>query len=140
MTSTLEDRDSKRSDGILKAVKMGAVKIPKGVMVCINPTGYAVNGIDSGGHVFAGISYEQADNSTGTAGGKVIRVEKTGEHMFLYNGGDAVQAVMGKEVYLVDNQTVDDDPLSTTADLKCGVVTEVLSAGSVRIRIDGYAK
>ncbi|MCL6519025.1 MAG: hypothetical protein K6T99_04280 [Armatimonadetes bacterium] len=140
MTATTTDRDTKRSDGMLKAMKMSSVKIPKGVLVCINTSGYVANGADTGDFRFAGVSYEQADNSAGLAGGKEIRVEKSGEHMFVYNGGDATQAVVGKEVYIVDNQTVDDDPAAVVNDIKCGVIAEVISPSLVRVRIDGYAR
>ncbi|HUV03640.1 MAG TPA: hypothetical protein VMX94_00875 [Armatimonadota bacterium] len=140
MAATTTDRDTRRSDGKLKAVKMAAVKIPKGVLVCINTSGYATNGADTASFLFAGVSYEQVDNSAGSAGDKEIRVEKTGEHMFLYNGGDAAQAVLGKEVYVVDNQTVDDDAGATTNDIKCGVIAEVVSGSQVRIRIGNYTR
>jgi len=140
MAATTTDRDTKRSDGKLKAIKMAAVKIPKGVLVCINTSGYATNGADTANYLFAGVSYEQVDNSAGAAGDKEIRVEKTGEHMFLYNGGDAAQAVLGKEVYIVDNQTVDDDAGATTNDIKCGTIAEVVSGSQVRIRINNYTR
>ena len=140
MTAATSDRDTRRSDGKLKAMKMAAVGVPKGVLVCVNTSGYATNGSDTASYLFAGVSYEQVDNSAGSAGDKEIRVEKTGEHTFVYNGGDAAQAVVGKECYIVDNQTVDDDALATTNDIKCGVIAEVLSATQVRVRIDGYAR
>jgi len=140
MAATTTDRETKRSDGKLKALKMANVKIPKGVLVCINTSGYVTNGADTANFMFAGVSYEQVDNSSGSAGDEEIRVEKTGEHLFEYNGGDATQAVLGKEVYVVDNQTVDDDDAATTNDIKCGVIAEVVSASQVRIRIDSYAR
>lgn len=140
MTATTTDRDSKRSDGELKAMKMSNVKVPKGVLVCIDTSGYATNGADTANYLFAGVSYEQVDNSSGSAGNKEIRVEKTGEHLFAYNGTDAAQAIVGKEVYIVDNQTVDDDAGATTNDIKCGTVAEVVSGSLVRIRIDNYTK
>ena len=140
MTATTTDRDTKRSDGKLKAVKMSNVKIPKGVLVCINTSGYATNGADTASFLFGGVSYEQVDNSGGSAGDKEIRVEKTGEHAFVYNGTDASQAILGKEVYIVDNQTVDDDAGATTNDIKCGVIAEVVSGSLVRIRIDNYTR
>ena len=140
MTATTTDRDSKRSDGILKSIKMSNVKVPKGALVCIDTSGYATNGADTASFLFAGVSYEQVDNSAGSAGDKEIRIEKTGEHTFAYNGGDAAQAVLGKEVYIVDNQTVDDDATATTNDIKCGTIAEVVSASLVRVRIDNYTK
>jgi len=140
VAATTTDRDTKRSDGKLKAVKMAAVAVPKGVLVCINSSGYATNGADTADYLFAGVSYEQVDNSAGQAGDESIRVEKTGEHTFVYNGGDAAQALVGQEVYIVDNQTVDEDILVTTNDIKCGAIAEVLSTSLVRVRIDGYTR
>lgn len=140
MTATTTDRDTKRSEGKLKAMKMAAVKIPKGVLVCINSSGHVTNGADSSGLLFAGVSYEQVDNSGGAAGDKQIRVEKTGEHTFVYNGGDASQSIVGRECYIVDNQTVDEDALEVINDIKCGVITEVVGTGQVRVRIDNYAR
>jgi hypothetical protein len=140
MTATTADRDTSRSDGRLKAVKTAAVKIPKGVLVCINSSGYATNGADSAGLVFAGVSYEQVDNSSGVAGDKEIRIEKTGEHTFFYGGGNASQSLVGRECYIVDNQTVDEDAMEVVHDIKCGVITEVLNVNQVRVRIDNYAR
>lgn len=140
MTATTTDRETKRSDGKLKSIKMAAVKIPKGVLVCINTSGYATNGADTASFLFAGVSYEQVDNSAGSAGDKEIRIDKMGEHLFVYNGGDATQAIVGKEVYIVDNQTVDEDAGITTNDIKCGVISEIVSATQVRVRIDSYTK
>lgn len=140
MAATTTDRDTKRSDGKLKSMKMTNVKIPKGVLTCINTSGHVTNGADTASFLFAGVSYEQIDNSAGSAGAKEIRIEKTGEHLFAYNGGDAAQAVVGKECYIVDNQTVDDDATATTNDIKCGVISEIVSAAQVRIRIDNYAR
>ncbi len=139
MTATTTDRDSRRSDGALKCMKMAAVKIPKGVLVCVNTTGYATNGADTASFLFGGVSYEQVDNSAGSAGDKEIRVEKNGEHTFVYGAGNATQASVGKEVCITDNQTVD-DAATTTNDVKCGVIAEVVSGSLVRVRIDNYTR
>lgn len=139
MAATTIDRDSKKSDGKLKSLKMAAVKIPKGVLACINTTGYVTNGADTASFLFAGVSYEQVDNSAGAAGDKEIRIEKNGEHLFAYGAGNATQASVSKEICITDNQTVD-DAATTTNDIKCGVIAEVISATQVRVRIDNYAK
>ena len=140
MAATTADRETRRSDGKLKTAKMAAVKIPKGVLMCYDTSGYATNGADTANFLFAGVSYEQVDNSAGQAGDAEIRIDKTGEHTFVYSGGNASQAIVGKEAYIVDNQTVDEDAQVTTNDVKCGVITEFLSVGLVRVRIDNYAK
>ena len=139
MAATTTDRDSKRSDGKLKSLKMAAVKMPKGVLACINTSGYVTNGADTASFLFAGVSYEDVDNSAGSAGNMEIRIEKTGEHLFVFGAGNAAQTSIGKEVCVTDNQTVD-DAATTTNDIKCGVIAEVISAGLVRVRIDNYTK
>ncbi len=139
MAATTTDRDSKRSDGKLKSMKMSNVKIPKGVLACINTSGYVTNGADTASFLFAGVSYECVDNSAGSAGDKEIRIDKTGEHTFAFGAGNASQASVGKEVCITDNQTVD-DAATTTNDAKCGVIAEVISASQVRVRIDNYTK
>lgn len=139
MAATTTDRETKRSDGKLKSLKMSNVKIPKGVLTCINTSGYVVNGADTANYLFAGVSYEQVDNSAGSAGDKEIRIEKAGEHTFVFGAGNAAQASIGKEVCITDNQTVD-DAATTTNDIKCGVIAEVISAALVRVRIDNYAR
>ena len=139
MTATSTDRESKRSDGKLKSLKMSNVKIPKGVLTCINTSGYVTNGSDTASYLFSGVSYEQVDNSAGSAGDKEIRVEKSGEHAFVFGAGNAAQTSVGKEVCITDNQTVD-DAATTTNDIKCGVIAEVISASLVRVRIDNYAR
>lgn len=138
MADTIIDRDARRSDGKLKAVSMADEMIPKGVLVCIDTDGYAVNGSDAADLRFMGVSYERVDNSEGSPGDKEIRVEKTGEFSFEFNASAAVQSSVGKEVYIVDNQTVATDALVTDNDIKCGIVSEVISPGLVRIRIDKY--
>jgi len=35
---------------------------------------------------------------------------------------------------------VGEDAAVTTQDLKCGVITEVVGAGRVRVRVDNYAR
>jgi hypothetical protein len=139
MAATTTDRDSRRSDGMLKSMKMAAVSIPKGVLACINTSGYVTNGADTANYLFAGVSYEAADNSAGSAGDREIRVEKKGEHTFVFGAGNAAQTSIGKECCITDNQTVD-DAATTTNDVKCGVIAEVISATLVRVRIDNYAK
>jgi hypothetical protein len=139
MAATTTDRDSKRSDGKLKSIKMAAVKMPKGVLACINTSGYVTNGADTASFLFAGVSYEAVDNSAGSAGDKEIRIEKTWEHTFAFGAGNAAQTSVGKEVCITDNQTVD-DAATTTNDVKCGTIAEVISGSLVRVRIDNYTK
>jgi len=140
MAAATAARDAQRQDGLLKAHKMAAVKLFKGTLACHNATGYLAKGADTANFKFAGVTYETVDNSGGAAGALECRVFKTGEFEFVYNGGDAGQALLGLEVYVVDDQTVDEDAAVTTNDIKCGVISEVVSATKVRVRIDNYAR
>jgi len=117
-----------------------ATTIYKGTLTCHNATGYLKPGADTANFKFAGVAYEKCDNSAGGDGAKECRVMKEGEYELVYNGGDATQALVGAEVYIVDDQTVDEDAGVPTQDIKCGVITEVMSATKVRVRVDNYAR
>jgi hypothetical protein len=138
MAAAAADREAKRSDGKLKGHLMAAVRIYKGTLVCQNAAGYLAPGADAASFKFAGVAYEGADNSAGAAGAKTCRAEKTGEYLFTYGPGGATQALLGKEVFIVDDSTVTD--ASTTNNIKCGAVEEVISATLLRIRIDCYVR
>jgi hypothetical protein len=55
------------------------------------------------------------------------------------DNSDASQAMVGLEVYIVVDQTVDEDAAVTINDIKCGVITEIIGVGKVRVRIENYA-
>lgn len=139
MANATADRDAKRQDGKLRAGKMAAVRIFKGVLCSFNSAGYVTNGSDSAtDNAFAGISYEAKDNSAGAAGDLSIRLEKTGEYELNYSGV-LTQADVGKVVYVLDNTTVGLTGASVNH-VACGTIAEVVSAGKARVRIDGYAR
>ena len=138
MAAAAADREAKRSDGKLKGHLMAAVRIYKGTLVCHNASGYLAPGADTANFKFAGVAYEAVDNSAGAAGGKTCRAEKSGEYLFVYGPGGATQALLGKEVFIVDDSTVTD--AATTNNIKCGAVEEVVSATQLRIRIDNYVR
>ena len=141
MAAATANRDDKRQDGKLKAHLVGAsTTIYKGTLTCHNATGYLKPGADTASFKFAGVSYEKCDNSAGSNGDKECRVRKDGEYEVIYNGGDATQALLGVEVYIVDDQSVDEDAAVTAQDIKCGVISEVISTTRVRVRIDNYAR
>lgn len=137
MTAVVEARNSKRKSGRIIAYKMAAVKIPKGALVNINSSGYAVNASDASGDTFAGVAYETVDNSGGSPGDKEIRVETTGTFVFVDSGANGAQTDVGVEFKIVDNQSVTD--ASTTNNIKAGVCVESLDTSTVRIRIDRFA-
>lgn len=137
MTAIATAREAKRKDGELIAYKMSNVKIPKGALVNINSSGYAVNATDTATDTFAGVAYETVDNSGGLAGDKEIRVLTTGTFVFADGGANGAVTDVGVEFKIVDNQTVTD--ASTTNNIKVGVCVESIDAGSTRIRIDRFA-
>ena len=140
MAAATANREDKRQDGKLKAHPVAAATtMYKGTLACHNATGWLKPGADTASFKFAGVTYEKVDNSGGANGDK-CRVMKEGEFEFVYNGGDASQALVGQEVYIVDDQTVDEDAAVTTNDVKCGVISEFISVSKVRVRIDNYAR
>lgn len=133
-------RDTKSSRGKLVSLKMAAVKIVKGTLVCSDASaGYATH-TPTASRPFLGVAYETVDNSAGSAGDKSLRVETVGVHAFISSGADQTWA--GKEVYW-DNGSSGNNATVAISDpgtgAKVGRVVEVVSATEVRIRIDGYA-
>ena len=133
-------RDTKFSDGKLAALKMAAVKIVKGTLVCADASaGYATH-TPTASRPFFGVAYETMDNSAGSAGDKLIRVQAYGVHSFISASAD--QSWVGKEVYWDNSATGTNANISITdpgTGPKIGRVVEVVSATEVRVRIDGYA-
>ncbi len=134
--------ETARSDGKLISVPVAAsTKIYKGSMVTLDADGYAVFATVGASLPFAGVAYETVDNSTGSDGDMTVRVETTG--VFSFSTTSAAEDWKGKTVYLDSSDTgspikvVDSDPGDTA--LTVGVVVQVPSADTVRVRIDGYA-
>jgi len=143
MTVATTAREAKRKDGQLIAYPMSNVKIPKGALVNINCDGYADNALGFPGEAFAGVAYETVDNSAGSMGDLSIRVETTGTFIFAVGDGNGAQTDVGKEFYVVDNQTVTNDRTDNLAGVNngvaVGIAVESIDADTVRIRIDRYA-
>ena len=115
MAAATANREDRRQDGELLAHPVAATTTMfKGTLACHNATGYLAPGADTASFKFAGVTYEKCDNSAGADGDLECRVRKLGEYEFVYNGGDATQALAGAEVYIVDDQTVDEDAAVTT--------------------------
>lgn len=134
MSATSVDRDSKRSEGRVKAYRVAsATTIKRGTLVGLNSSGFLVDLSDTASLQFAGVAMEGKVNPSG--GTEVCRVYQDGEHEFLYAGGDATQAKVGAVAYAQDNQTVDEDVSLTTNDYPVGIITEVVSGSIVRVNI-----
>lgn len=126
--------DARRKDGGLVSYPMGAVKINKGALVSVTAsTGYVAASADTASTSFVGVAYETVDNTGGAAGGKTIRVQKTG--VYRYNSSGAAQTDIGKAANIVDDNTA--KTAATTNSIVCGVVAGFVDSTHIDIRIDG---
>ena len=106
----------------------------KGAMLCADDTtGYVEPATDAASKNFAGVAAEKVDNTaTGhSAGGKEIRVYKTGS--FLFAKASAARGDTGKAAYVLDDQTV---ALTSTNGVLAGYIVEVPDSSHVQVRID----
>lgn len=114
-----------------------STKILAGVITHYNSSKYIVEGTDTAGEVFAGVSIEEIDNSDGANGDYSVTLYENGDFEFTLSEGDAVQADIGTEVYTVDNQTVA-RAATTTNDIAVGYIVGIISATIVRVRISVF--
>lgn len=134
MSAASADRNAGKKDGVIVSYKVDTnTQIYKDTLVSL-VAGYLQPADDTSGDLFAGVAMENVDNNPGAAGALNCRVWKQGVFTFVY-GGTATQADVGKAVYAVDDQTVDLVGV-TTNDILVGYITEVLTATSVRVRIN----
>ena len=108
MTATTQDRNTPHRGAELLAVPVGAgVVIPAGTMVASNATGFAVPGATSTTLAYLGMADAAADNRDGTDGAIVVTVRRGRQFKWGNHSGDPVtQAGLGRNCYIVDNQTV----------------------------------
>lgn len=134
MTALSASYDARRKDGALVACPVGAgVHVFKGALLAVAAaTGLIQPASDAPGLVFAGVAYEGADNTTGAAGAKSVRVLKTG--VFTLAKAGAVQTDMGKIALVVDDATVATSP--TADNIACGVAVGVPDGAHLQVRID----
>ena len=129
---TAREASRKTADVVATPVQTG-IKINKGTLVSIDNTGFgrpARSGIAT--DVFAGVSYESADNTPGVAGAVRARIYKSGSFVFAKNAATAATD-LGQKVYAADDQTL---TLTATSNTFVGVVVSIVDAANLRIRID----
>ena len=127
------DKEAKRSEGTQRSYSVyQSTTIYKGGLVVLNSTGYAIAGVDTASVKFVGVATENIDNSTGASGAKFVVVDKTGEFEFTMTS-NSTQALVGTQVYITDDTTVNSTSTNT---IKCGFITEYVSATKARVRID----
>ena len=94
-------------------------------------TGFVTNDDNSGANPFAGIVYQQCDNSGGSAGDKVVELYTEG--VFRLTGSSFTQATSGDLIYATDNFTI--TATSTNAS-RIGRAVNYVSATQVDVMID----
>ena len=94
-------------------------------------TGYITNDDNAGANAFAGIVYQQCDNSGGSAGDKVVELYTEG--VFRLTGTSFTQATAGDLIYATDNFTT--TATSTNAS-RIGRAVNYVSATQVDVMID----
>ena len=105
----------------------GSTHIYKGAFVG-QTSGYA-RGLVAG-DVFAGIAYEEADNSSGSDGGQVVRVFTLGD--FEHALASASRANNGAQVYASDDATL---TLTSSGNSLVGRQVDVPSSGKIVLRL-----
>lgn len=105
-----------------------------GCLACLNSSGELVDGEDATALRFAGVAQSGADESDGDEG---VNVLVSGEYLFAASG--LTDADVGKDVFLVDNQTVGlaDD---TDYQIRVGVLVGIESSTTVWVRIEPPGK
>ena len=138
MTALLANYDALEKDGKVQAQPVGAAKklYQGALLVTDDTTGLLEAGGDTAAKTFAGIAYEPADNTNGSAGAITCRVQKRGSFVFAFSGA-LTNAALGKKAYLVDSGTVA-LAATTTNDVYCGDIV-ALENGKARLRIDRAA-
>lgn len=108
-----------------------STKIYKGAIVARNSSGYAIGSSDTASEVVAGVAVKQADNSSGSAGDIRVTVR---QGVFLLAATSIAITAVGAQMYVVDDQTVDEtDPGNTC---KAGVLIEWVSNTSGWVLLD----
>lgn len=132
MTACITDRKTMYREGIeLEFLVKGTTRIFAGSMVAVDNTGYAVPAANTAGIKFIGIAMEQADNRYGNNGAIFIRVRTAG--VFKFNAVAIHQSDVGREMYIVDDQTfIPFDPLYIVS---CGTLVKYISETEGWIRI-----
>lgn len=105
MAALTADRDTlSKVEFFYQSFKLGAVKVYKGgLLKTTDATGYASAASDTAATRVVGVAKQQVDNSGGAAGDKEV---KAAAGIFKFANSGLVQADVGKDCYVLDDQTV----------------------------------
>ena len=135
MAAATGDRFAKWREGDVQTYGLdgGATQqIYKGVMVCLDTTGYAVEGATTAGYKFAGVSTEQKyTTATSADGTHSIKVARKG--IFSFVGASLARTDIGRPVWLTDDQTIS---LTKTNVGPVGVIVAFVSSTEVLVEIN----
>lgn len=121
--------------GHIRSLKMAAATtIPKGAIVALNSSGYAINGVDTAATKVVGIACDTKANA-GSAGADEIKVLIGAQHLFTTES-DLTQAIEGSFVYVKDNNTVG-DAADVTNHIVAGLATDYVSSSQVWVQVGG---
>lgn len=153
MTALAAPYDARMKPGDLTRYPLAAnTEVYKGGLAVLSG-GYAEPGADAASVQFIGVFAESVNNTTnatqpgqitpgigdpnltptaGAAGAYSARVMKEGA--FVYSKASAVQTDVGKQAFIVDDNTVSTS--ATTHNVACGYVCELVDSSHVRVRVD----
>jgi len=97
--------------------------------------GYVKPGTNELFSMLVGVADERCDNSAGLIGAKSVNVRTKGSYEFVFSG-TATQADVGKKVYIVDDQTVAFEGLTSAFMVEAGTIVGYIDATHVRVCID----
>ena len=127
MAALTNDTNRKLRDGDLQALPVkGSTRIYKGGLSCTDTNGLLVPGADAAGYKYQGPAIEPGDNTDGSDGDLTVVVDI--ESLVQAHGTGFTQADIGKEVFIVDDDTV---ALVTTHSVYAGRIAEVYDATTV---------
>jgi hypothetical protein len=126
MSALTRDRATPYREGIEVEYPVATnTKIYAGSLVCINAGGYAVPAADTSGYRFAGVAMEQVDNSAGGDGGQMVKLRRAG--VFEFDAGSITQAMVGADMFAIDDHTFD-DTAGATNHIMVGTLVKYVSA------------
>lgn len=130
------NRDLKRYvDQELRSYPVAASQhIWKGALLGVERSSGNVRNLVAG-DAFAGIAYEEMDNSSGSGAAKSVRAYTQGDFILTIN--NATQALAGSLVLALDNETT--GMTSTQGASHCGTLLGMVSANLGIVRIDPLA-
>lgn len=120
---------AKQKGDILSFPVYQSTHIYRNTMVVVNSAGWAIQGIDTAGCFFAGMSEEEIDNSAGTDGALSIRVRRRGIYKMTLATTATAGSLVGELVYI---DTAHSSSVNELVDIAANVTNHILVGEIVR--------